>query len=273
MIAKKDVGRSSVPRAELTVSDPFKNMRHEPLMGISPRRGHLEHNGSLVRRLARWRSTSALSTDGARIALVRIVRHSASTPWRRRMVDLLAQDLRRAVEPIEDGALVRTQYQMRRPLNGLVEASVKVRRFRVGRDETELGIVMGDAFAWLPSAVAEMDQMMNGEIALRPDWLLVHEADSGIDGFCWTKERSDDPTLGEIYALGVASTSSGQGIGRQLLRAGLSSLKQRGLSAVVLNVDASNTHAVALYVAEGFIVHRLEREFGTAPPLVARLEP
>jgi mycothiol synthase len=74
-------------------------------------------------------------------------------------------------------------------------------------------------------------------------------------GFHWTKEHratATGPAAGEIYVLGVDPDTSGGGLGRSLSRIGLRHLAQRGLSSVLLYVDADNAPAVAVYRRLGF---------------------
>lgn len=214
-------------------------------------------------------SVGVLSADGLRATLVRCVRHVES-PRARRLLDLLGQDVVRAVEPRSATELVRTQYQMRCRLDRALESEVVVRDFRAADDSAGLRVVFQEAFAWLPDGGAAMNAALCTEQGLDLDQerLLVHESARGIDGFCWVKRRQDEPALGEVYGLAVAPGSVGRGLGRQLLRAGLQQLQRFGSDTAVLYVDATNLRAVCLYVSEGFVVHRLERQFATEAPLV-----
>jgi len=88
------------------------------------------------------------------------------------------------------------------------------------------------------------------------DILLALDADKHI-GYCWTKITSwENKALregtGRITMLGVESSYRGRGIGRQLLLAGLSYLKSKGLRVVELTVDRENKVARALYKTVGF---------------------
>lgn len=57
---------------------------------------------------------------------------------------------------------------------------------------------------------------------------------------------------GEILDVAVSSRLRGQGIGQQLLRRGLSELRQRGATVVMLEVRISNHSAIDLYRRTGF---------------------
>lgn len=83
-------------------------------------------------------------------------------------------------------------------------------------------------------------------------------------GFHWTKIHGSVPAhehhdthahepIGEVYVLGVHPSARGMGLGPSLTIAGLRYLRSRGLSQVMLYVDESNTAAIGIYSALGFI--------------------
>jgi mycothiol synthase len=76
-------------------------------------------------------------------------------------------------------------------------------------------------------------------------------------GYCWTrtdfwKDKAPGRGAGRIYMLGVDPDYRGRGLGRQLLLAGISCLKRKGLRVVELTVDSQNEVACALYKSVGF---------------------
>ena len=88
------------------------------------------------------------------------------------------------------------------------------------------------------------------------DIILAWDAEKPI-GYCWTrinfwKNKSTSESNGRIYMLGVDPDHWGRGIGKQVLLAGLSYLKSRGLRVVELTVDSKNKAACALYSSVGF---------------------
>lgn len=88
------------------------------------------------------------------------------------------------------------------------------------------------------------------------DIILAVDSDKAI-GYCWTrvnfwKNKDTGEGTGRIYMLGVAPDYQGRGLGRQLLLAGLSYLKSKGLRDVELTVDSENKGACALYKSVGF---------------------
>ena len=91
-----------------------------------------------------------------------------------------------------------------------------------------------------------------------PDGLLLaHDDDSGrLLGFHWTKIEprvGDGEPVGEVYALGVLPEAAGRGIGRSLLAAGIRHLQDRGVSEVILYVEAANARVVEMYRSANFV--------------------
>ena len=90
------------------------------------------------------------------------------------------------------------------------------------------------------------------------DIVLAWDADRPI-GYCWTKiDPGEDKAVGgdngRIYMLGVDPDYRGKEEGRQVLVAGLSYLKSKGIRIVELTVDSENKAACALYRSAGFEV-------------------
>ena len=162
----------------------------------------------------------------------------------------------------------RVLWQMRRPLTGelpsfTLPGGVILRAFVVGRDEQEWTALNNRAFADHP------DQGRWGveEVLLRerepwfdPAGFLLAEQDGRLVGFHWTKVHGSDPgsgkhahePVGEVYVVGVDPAHQGRGLGPALTLAGLHSLRERGLDAVMLYVDESNTAATRVYERLGF---------------------
>lgn len=83
-----------------------------------------------------------------------------------------------------------------------------------------------------------------------PDGLIVATIDGRIAGFHWTKRH--DATTGEVYVLAVHPDAEGRGLGRALLEAGLTHLRDLGMTNVTLYVEAKSHRVVAMYEAAGF---------------------
>jgi mycothiol synthase len=80
-----------------------------------------------------------------------------------------------------------------------------------------------------------------------------------LGGFCWTKQHNEE--LGEIYVIAVNPRHRRQGLGRALVLEGMRSLSVRGMSSVMLYVDADNAAGLALYRDLGFRLDHVDRSF------------
>jgi mycothiol synthase len=160
--------------------------------------------------------------------------------------------------------LTRSLYQLRRPLDGVIDPphvpdGVTVRAFEPGRDEEAWLAVNARAFAHHP----EQGAWTLADLAARErqDWFdpagfFLAERDGTLAGFHWTKVHPDDGEgdgpVGEVYVVGVDPAEQGTGLGKALTVLGLRYLQSRGLPAVMLYVDGDNEAAVALYGKLGF---------------------
>jgi mycothiol synthase len=158
---------------------------------------------------------------------------------------------------------------------------VRIRTFVPGRDDSAFLAVNARAFAWHPEQgrldeaglQAEMSQDWfdpagfflavtgppDAERVLGFHWTKVHPVDptpgdgSGHDDATIAADRAKQPgPVGEIYVLGVDPRSPVRGLGTPLTAAGLNHLADRGLSTVMLYVEADNAPAQKLYRRFGF---------------------
>jgi len=156
----------------------------------------------------------------------------------------------------------RRLYQMRRTLPTNLDFTLSTRPFTPGSDDDAWLHVNRRAFSWH----AEQGQWTHDTLHSRmsepwfdPTGFLLHERDSRLAGFCWTKIHTDTkPALGEIYVIAVDPDFHGLGLGRALTLAGLHNMAERGITVGMLFVDADNTGAVALYTKLGFAIHRVD---------------
>jgi mycothiol synthase len=173
----------------------------------------------------------------------------------------------------------RELWQMRVPLPLATKAvwppGIRVRAFVPGTDDVAWLAVNNAAFAADPDQGGWTTEVLTGRLAepwFDPTGFLIADDDGRIAGFCWTKVHPPVPpheplTLGEIYVIGVDTTYQGLGLGRALTVAGLAHLHdERHVDVGMLFVDASNTAAVALYRALGFVTSRIDRAYGRTLP-------
>ncbi len=88
------------------------------------------------------------------------------------------------------------------------------------------------------------------------DVILACDGNTVI-GYCWTRTYPREDSVirggkGRIHMLGVDPDHRGRGIGKEVILAGLSYLKSKGLETVELTVDSENEAARALYRFAGF---------------------
>jgi mycothiol synthase len=156
----------------------------------------------------------------------------------------------------------RVLWQMRRSLLSPLAAphfpdGVRLRPFVVGQDEPEFLRVNNAAFDWHPEQGGwDIDQMKLREAEPWFDpagFLLAVDARDRLLGFHWTKvhgsgssDHSHEP-IGEVYVLGVDPSARGMRLGNALTLAGLRHLRDRGLSQVMLYVEADNDAAIRVY--------------------------
>ena len=145
--------------------------------------------------------------------------------------------------------------------------SVNVRRFEVGVDEAAWLEVNNRAFAghaeqggWTTTTLARR----TAEPWFDPGLFLLADDPDGLAGFIWMKVHAADdrnPSLGEIYVVGVDTRAQGTGLGRALAIAGLEVVNARGIDTGMLFCAADNTPALKLYTSLGFTVHRVDRAY------------
>jgi mycothiol synthase len=152
----------------------------------------------------------------------------------------------------------RALWQMRRSLNEPLDqpalpAGRVLRGFVSGQDEDEWLKLNGRAFAKHP----EQGGWTRHDLELRerepwfdPAGFFIAERDGRMTGFHWTKMH--DPTLGEVYVVGVDPDEQGSGLGRALTLAGLRYLRGRGAAQAMLYVDEDNVPAIRMYEGLGF---------------------
>ena len=180
----------------------------------------------------------------------------------------------------------RVLFQMRRSLETPLPSpvppdGVTLRTFVPGQDEQAWTELNNRAFADHPDqggwGVHEVE-LREKEPWFDPAGFFLAERDGRLVGFHWTKvhgghdaddphehghdhpdhEHHDHPPIGEVYVVGVDPSEQGWGLGPWLTLVGLHSLRDRGLTSVLLYVDESNAAAVRTYERLGFTRHAVD---------------
>lgn len=189
-----------------------------------------------------------------------------------------AGDVHQQMADANGFTLEREILQLRRDLPLDEPWSLAVRPFEVGRDDAAWIECNNRAFAWHPDqrdfTLAAL-QTKQAEPWFDPAGFLLHERDGRLAGFCWTKVHADErPPLGEIFVIGVDPDFQGQGLGRQLVLAGLDWLAGQGLRNGILYTESSNVSALALYAKLGFETNAVNRWWRATPdPAAASTAP
>ncbi len=202
-----------------------------------------------------------------RLMLEELIRHSPD--GRLRLWAHGEQDGAAALASSMNFARSRVLWQMRRSLYAPLPkphlpAGVELRTFRPGIDEDAWLEVNARAFARLPDQGRwNRDDLLRRirEPWFSADGFLMAWRDDRLVGFHWTKVHGGGPQehghphepIGEVYVVGVDPDERGRGLGRALTLAGLHHLRSLDLGQAMLYVDATNTNAIALYEALGFL--------------------
>ncbi|MEO6501917.1 MAG: mycothiol synthase [Jatrophihabitantaceae bacterium] len=166
---------------------------------------------------------------------------------------------------------VRTLLQMRRSLADLelpetpLPDGVSIRPFRPGADDQAWLAVNARAFASHPEQGRWSQDDLADRIAapwFDPAGFLLAVREGQLLGYHWTKVHTEtSEPMGEVYVLGVDPAAQGLKLGKALLGAGLRHLRDLGLGAVLLYVEADNDAARGLYESIGFTVFARDIQF------------
>jgi mycothiol synthase len=168
----------------------------------------------------------------------------------------------------------RALWQMRRSLSEPLDqpalpAGRVLRSFLPGQDEDEWLKLNGRAFAKHPEQggwTRHDLELRERELWFDPAGFFIAERDGHMTGFHWTKMH--DPTLGEVYVVGVDPDEQGSGLGRALTLAGLRYLRDRGAAQAMLYVDEDNVPAIKMYEGLGFTQTTVDAMYRRGPALI-----
>ena len=168
----------------------------------------------------------------------------------------------------------RALWQMRRSLRDVLDRpefppGSTLRTFAPGQDEEEWLSLNRAAFSKHPEqgAWTRHDlELREREPWFEPAGFFIAERDGQMAGFHWTKVHSaPEPSVGEVYVVGVDPAEQGSGLGRALTLAGLHHLRDLGLDQVMLYVDEDNVAAIRLYEGLGFARTRTDAMYRRPP--------
>ncbi|MGV9669969.1 mycothiol synthase [Gordonia sp. NPDC003504] len=167
---------------------------------------------------------------------------------RRELLQLLRTGGRRGLDPL------------------VVPADTELRTYAGPADDPEILRVNNAAFAWHPEQGGWAPEQITERV--QADWFdpaglfLAFDtaAPDTLLGFHWTKTQS--PTLGEVYIVGVDPAAQGRGLGRLLTLAGLHYFADRRIDDVMLYVEGDNTAALRTYERLGFARHAIDVAYG-----------
>lgn len=142
-------------------------------------------------------------------------------------------------------------------------ADVVVRPLIPGVDEPAFAKLVNAAFLDHPSPLRiEPDRLRR--VHARPDFdpttiLLVAPVDDPgrLVAFCRVRRYAEDDgrPVGEVALVGVLPELRGRGLGRELVRWGVTDVRRRGAGDVFLSVEGENEGALRLYESLGFARH------------------
>ncbi len=113
-----------------------------------------------------------------------------------------------------------------------------------------------DAWGFNPNTRDEIAYRINSSSCSAEDIIMACRGNNPI-GYCWTRilvgqNVAAERIKGEIHMLGVDPDFRKQGVGRNVLLAGLAHLRNKGITLVELTTDGEDPAAYRLYESIGF---------------------
>lgn len=159
---------------------------------------------------------------------------------------------------------IRRFFELKLDIYNIQSAAVnpgpfKSRVLRRG-EEDQLTELQNRSFAgtwgFNPNTTDEIVYRLNMGSCSPEDVIMTYVENTPV-AYCWTKVDPEanvarGENRGQIHMLGVDPGYRQKGIGKNVLLAGLSGLKRKGIDIVELTVDSENPEALALYESVGF---------------------
>jgi len=136
--------------------------------------------------------------------------------------------------------------------------NMQLKDFIIGKDEQTWLELRNTAFANLtgndtPLSQEELIKFINGNDYIDGGMKILYDDEQAVGLFCLYEADDDEgKRMGEIGPIAVKEGYRHQKLGRNLLRAGLATAKEKGYEKVGLSVDTQNINAKTLYTNEGF---------------------
>ncbi|MCA1032936.1 GNAT family N-acetyltransferase [Bacillus timonensis] len=129
--------------------------------------------------------------------------------------------------------------------------------FKFQQDEQLWCEVRNEAFSNLagsetPITVEMVEKMQHWEDHVQGGMMILYHQTEPVGVLRVAKEENEDGLRTFIALLAIKKSYQGQGLGGQLLRAGLRFGSNLGMPRALLTVNAENENAVSLYLREGF---------------------
>ncbi len=162
----------------------------------------------------------------------------------------------------EERELRQLRRSLPHPEQPRFQPEVEIEGFVDGRDERAWLAVNNAAFAGHPENGFWTMDILEDRIRqpwFSPEGFRMARIGGELAGFCWTKRHDEE--LGEIYVIAVNPRYQRRGLGRALMLEGMRSMSERGMSSVMLYVDADNIAGLALYGDLGFRLDHIDRSF------------
>ena len=155
---------------------------------------------------------------------------------------------------------VRTYWKMRWDGNEAppmeLPAGFSLRPFVLGRDEKALTELQNAAFrenwGFCPNTIEDIAARVR--LKSNDEGAIIFIAGcAGLAGYNWTMRAAGaTDSIGWIHMTGVHPDYRGRGLGRTVVVSGMKHLRDKGVGAIELEVDADNAPARDLYLELGF---------------------